>query len=284
VCQGYKSLRERSWQSLLGDISTLDAAVEEDAQFCARRELGKHESPQPLYDRAKAGRCLELFEPVELDQYLSIGSITLYLLAAGYILGAGELIVEAEGKRVGFSGDVDHWDDVLMSPPESLPDLELLLLGFTCGTCRNAQKGPLDELATIVNDAADKGGTLLIPSLPWRAQVLWHPLTTPDGAGRIRDMLVDVDRPCGGRVLSAGDQPRGGGAGHVRQLGPGGGERVAAQTHAAGGHSRLAGPPPPIRPHGSDGMMRVRKPSAGVSVGCGARILDLMRLRAALDV
>ena len=40
--------------------------------------------------------------------------------------------------------------------------------------------------------------------------------------------------PAAGRVLPARDQPGGGGALHVRQLGPGGGERPAAQTDKAG--------------------------------------------------
>ena len=169
---------------------------EEDAKFYARHKLSKHESPQPLYDRATAERCLELFEPVEFGEAFSIGNIRLHVQAAGHILGAGSLIVEAEGKRVGFSGDVGRPDDVMMNPPEPLPDLDVLLLESTYGNRRHAQTAPLDELAAIVNETAEKGGALLIPSFAvGRAQALQHLLATLKQAGRIPDLPVYLDSP-----------------------------------------------------------------------------------------
>ncbi|WP_029133733.1 MBL fold metallo-hydrolase [Sedimenticola selenatireducens] len=169
---------------------------EEDARFHARHRLGKHAFPQPLYDRAAAGRSLELFKPVEFGEIFSIGSIKLHLQAAGHILGAGSLIVEAEGKRVGFSGDVGRPDDVLMNPPDPLPDLDLLLLESTYGNRRHAETDPLDQLATIVNETVGKGGALLIPSFAvGRAQALQHLLATLKQTGRIADLPVYLDSP-----------------------------------------------------------------------------------------
>lgn len=169
---------------------------EEDAKFYARHKLGKHDSPQPLYDRATAERSLELFEPVEFGQSFSIGSITLHLQAAGHILGAGSLIAEAEGKRVGFSGDVGRPDDVLMNPPEPLPELDWLLLESTYGNRRHEETDPLEQLAAIVNETAENGGALLIPSFAvGRAQALQHLLAELKGAGRIPDMPVYLDSP-----------------------------------------------------------------------------------------
>ena len=148
---------------------------EEDARYYARHKLRKHETPQPLYDRATAERSLELFEPVEFDETFTLGDIKLHLQDAGHILGAGSLIIEAEGKRVGFSGDVGRPNDLLMNPPEPLPELDLLLLESTYGNRRHEDSDPFEQLARIINDMAQRGGALLIPSFAvGRAQALQH--------------------------------------------------------------------------------------------------------------
>lgn len=166
---------------------------EEDARIYARHKLGKHATPEPLYDRPTAEHCLELFEPVGFGEAFSIGNIRLHVQAAGHILGAGSLIAEAEGKRVGFSGDVGRPDDVLMKPPEPLPELDLVLLESTYGNRRHAE---MDQLATIVNETAQNGGALLIPSFAvGSAQALQHPLATLKRASRIPDLPVYLDSP-----------------------------------------------------------------------------------------
>lgn len=169
---------------------------EEDAKYYARRKLSKHESPQPLYDRATAERSLELFETVEFGETFTVGDMTLHLQSAGHILGAGSLIVEAEGKRVGFSGDVGRPNDLLMSPPDPLPKLDLLLLESTYGNRRHDDTDPFEQLARIVNAAAQRGGPLLIPSFAvGRAQALQHMLATLMSEGRIPRMPVFLDSP-----------------------------------------------------------------------------------------
>jgi len=169
---------------------------EEDAKFYARHKLGKHERPEPLYDRATAERCLELFEAVEFGESFSIGSIALRMQTAGHILGAGSLIVEAEDKRVGFSGDVGRPDDVMMNPPAPLPELDLLVLESTYGNRRHERTDPSERLAAIVTETAENGGALLIPSFAvGRAQALQHLLATLKRSGRIPDIPVFLDSP-----------------------------------------------------------------------------------------
>jgi len=169
---------------------------EEDARYYARHKLGKHASPQPLYDRVTAEQCLELFEPVEFGETFKLGEIRLHLQSAGHILGAGSLIVEAEGKRVGFSGDVGRPNDMLMNPPTPLPELDLLLLESTYGNRRHDDSDPFEQLARIVNETAQQGGVLLIPSFAvGRAQALQHMLATLSREERIPKLPVYLDSP-----------------------------------------------------------------------------------------
>jgi len=170
--------------------------LEEDAKYYARHKLSKHETPRPLYDRAIAERSLELFESVEFGETFTLGDITLHLQSAGHILGAGSLIVESRGKRVGFSGDVGRPNDLLMNPPEPLPELDLLLLESTYGNRRHDDTDPFEQLARIINEMAHQGGALLIPSFAvGRAQALQHMVATLMREERIPRMPVYLDSP-----------------------------------------------------------------------------------------
>lgn len=169
---------------------------EQDAEFYARHKIGKHAHPKPLYDRATAEQSMQLFKGIEFGERISVGDVTLHLQGAGHILGAGSVIVEAEGKRIGFSGDVGRPDDILMKPPEPLPELDLLLLESTYGDRRHSAVDPRDELANVVNQTAQNGGVLLIPSFAvGRAQALQHMLATLKQAGRIPDLPIFLDSP-----------------------------------------------------------------------------------------
>jgi len=170
--------------------------LEEDAKYYARHKLSEHETPRPLYDRATAERSLELFKSVEFGETFTVGDITLHLQSAGHILGAGSLIVECEDKRVGFSGDVGRPNDLLMNPPEALPELDLLLLEATYGNRRHDDVDPFEQLARIINEMAHRGGALLIPSFAvGRAQALQHMVATLTREERIPRMPVYLDSP-----------------------------------------------------------------------------------------
>ncbi|MDQ2075301.1 MBL fold metallo-hydrolase [Marinimicrobium sp. ABcell2] len=169
---------------------------EEDARFYSRHKLSKHEKPEPLYDRQTAEESLSLFESVKFGEVFTVGDVRIYLQPAGHILGAGSVIVEAEGKRVGFSGDVGRPDDLMMYPPKPLPELDLLLLESTYGIRRHAEVDTRDQLTEIVNDTVKKGGVLLIPSFAvGRAQVLQYLLAELMDAGRIPKLQVFLDSP-----------------------------------------------------------------------------------------
>ncbi|MFI2812730.1 MULTISPECIES: MBL fold metallo-hydrolase RNA specificity domain-containing protein [Microbulbifer] len=169
---------------------------EEDARFYARHRLGKHAHPEPLYDGETAERSLELFQPIAFGESVRIGEITARLQSAGHILGAGSGILEAGGKRVGFSGDVGRPDDVLMYPPDPLPALDLLLLESTYGDRRHPDLDIQEELNRVVNEVVGRGGVLVIPSFAvGRAQTLQHMLVRAMEAGDIPRLPIFLDSP-----------------------------------------------------------------------------------------
>lgn len=169
---------------------------EEDAKFYSRHHLSKHSSPEPLYDRETAEASLDLFQGIAFNETVSVGDISFYLQPVGHILGAASVILAAEGKTIGFSGDVGRRDDLLMKAPEPLPELDLLLLESTYGDRDHEDVDVFEQLADIVCDTAKNGGVLMIPSFSvGRAQLLLHMITVLIEQGRIPNMPVYLDSP-----------------------------------------------------------------------------------------
>jgi metallo-beta-lactamase family protein len=180
-------------QILLADSGHIQ---EEDARYYSKHNLGKHAHPEPLYDRATAESSMTLFQSVDFEERFTVGDIACYLQPAGHILGAASIIVEAEGKRIGFSGDVGRNDDILMKPPKPLPPLDLLLMESTYGDRQHEKQDPFNQLAELVNAMARKGGVLLIPAFAvGRAQALQHLLTSLMAKGSIPRMPIYLDSP-----------------------------------------------------------------------------------------
>lgn len=178
---------------LLADSGHLQ---EEDTRYYARHKLSKHAQPEPLYDRATAEACLALFKPVEFFERFDINGAELFLQPAGHILGAASVIARVDGKDIGFSGDVGRPDDLFMPPPHPLPPLDHLLLESTYGDRLHPQIEPLDQLATIVNNTAQSGGVLLMPSFAvGRAQALQYMLAKLQNQGRIPRLPIFLDSP-----------------------------------------------------------------------------------------
>jgi len=169
---------------------------EEDARYFRKYKISKHQSPEPLYDKGTAEASLALFKAVPFDLAFTIGDITVKLQSAGHILGAASIILEAEGKRVGFSGDVGQPNDVIMYPPKSLPELDLLMLESTYGNRLHGKDDPYKQLAKVVNATAKKGGALLIPSFAvGRTEAIQHMLATLIAEERIPKLPIYLDSP-----------------------------------------------------------------------------------------
>jgi metallo-beta-lactamase family protein len=197
--QGYrKPVYTHSATTALCSILLADSGhiQEEDAKFYLRHKISKHKAPEPLYDKETAQKSMVLFKSVEYEQVFTIGDITIYLQDAGHILGAASIIIEAEGKRVGFSGDVGRPNDIVMHAPKPLPEVDLLMLESTYGNRRHDQSDPYEQLAKIVNETAHQGGTILIPSFAvGRAQTIQYMLALLMAENRIPKMSIFVDSP-----------------------------------------------------------------------------------------
>lgn len=198
---------------IYGTVPTLDVAEiilrdsarlqREEADRANRGGYSRHHPAKPLYDEEDAERTLTFFSEVELDQPLSVSdSITARFRYNGHIIGATFIEVDVDGKRLVFSGDIGRADDPLLRPPGKPTRADVLFIESTYGDCLHPETDTEEELATIVNETVERGGTLIIPSFAVeRTQTLMLLLWQLNRAGRIPNVPMIMDSPMGRRVL-----------------------------------------------------------------------------------
>lgn len=84
---------------------------------------------------------------------------------AGHILGSSFIEIEAEGKRLVFSGDLGNSDVPILRDLEKLPQIDLLLMESTYGAhIHEDPKTRVEELRTIITKTVKERGVLMIPA------------------------------------------------------------------------------------------------------------------------
>ncbi len=189
-------------------ISLLDAAhiQEEDARFANKMKFSKHEPALPLYTTEDAERVFGHLRTIEYDQPKELAQGTqIRFLDAGHILGSAivEVTVPDGGKRVRlvFSGDLGRYDALILRDPAAVDQADYLLVESTYGNREHPPEEPVEELRSIINETAKRGGMLIVPSFAvGRTQTLLYLLRDMRLRGLIPDLPIFVDSPMAQRV------------------------------------------------------------------------------------
>jgi metallo-beta-lactamase family protein len=170
---------------------------EEDARYANRRGFSKHRPALPLYTQEDAKRCLAQLDSVAFGKPVEIArGVTLRLLPAGHILGAGMAEIRSEGQSVLFTGDLGRPDDLVMRPPARFERADYLVIESTYGNRRHDNRDPLEVLAAVVTHTTARRGVVLIPAFAvGRAQTLLYAIHLLKAARRIPDVPVFLNSP-----------------------------------------------------------------------------------------
>ncbi|HEX8291486.1 MAG TPA: MBL fold metallo-hydrolase, partial [Pyrinomonadaceae bacterium] len=187
---------------LLPDSARLQ---EEEAEYRNRKGLTRHEPALPLYTEDDARAAIKLIrtcpntgEATEVAPGVRAG-----FHIAGHILGSSLVLLELDGagadgkgRRVLFSGDLGHYDQPIIRDPVAPPPCDYMLVESTYGDRLHDPEDPKEALARVVNEAAGRGGPLLIPAFAvGRTQELLYHLRELEDEGRIPVLPVRVDSP-----------------------------------------------------------------------------------------
>lgn len=189
----------------LARIMLLDAAKlqEEEAETTSRRNLRRGMEPvEPLYDVGDAIETISFFGPgVKYDTRVEIyPGLYVTFRDAGHILGSSFLEIEADGKRLIFSGDLGNRDKPIVRDPESpkLHDVDHIFIESTYGNrLHKSIEESKHELLNAIKDTFERGGNVIIPSFAIeRAQDLLYFIREFKETGEIsRDTKVFLDSP-----------------------------------------------------------------------------------------
>lgn len=170
---------------------------EQDAAFANRHRFSRHHPALPLYTEKDARHCLKQLHPVRFNTQVQLpGGSECHFVRAGHILGAASIVVKAEGKRIGFSGDIGRYDDPLMLDPVTPGPLDYLLLESTYGNRLHSELDAEDALEAFITRTLKRGGTVIVPAFAvGRAQSLIYHISRLKAAGRLPMWPVFLDSP-----------------------------------------------------------------------------------------
>lgn len=171
--------------------------LEEEAQFAALKGYSRHARPEPLYTEADARAALKRLRAVDFETDVALpGGLHARWRPAGHILGAAQVTLTAQGRRLHFSGDLGRPDDALMPAPAPPPACDLLVCESTYGDRLHPHVDAEAELAEVVRRVAGRGGVMVVPTFAvGRAQELMLHLARLRQRDAIPDVPVHLDSP-----------------------------------------------------------------------------------------
>lgn len=187
---------------LLPDSARLQ---EEEADFRNRHQLTTHTPALPLYDENDARDTLKLLHTVPNDGVpVEVApGIRASFLVAGHIMGASLVLLEIDGAgedggtlRFLFSGDLGHYDQPIVKDPAPPPVCDYLMVESTYGNRLHGDVDSATQMARIINEAAERGGPVLIPAFAvGRTQEVLYLIRELEDDKRIPVLPVVVDSP-----------------------------------------------------------------------------------------
>ena len=190
---------------LCADMLADSAGIQEqDAKFCNKRRphrkaMGLNDQAcVPLYLPPDAQHAQTLFQAVKPGETKQVVPGLVYkTFGVSHMLGATAMIVEADGVRLAFSGDVGRHGLPILRDPQPLEPADFLIMESTYGDRLHRPIGPVaDILADVVNRTVSRGGRIIVPSFAvGRTQQLVLLLHELIDAKRIPEIPMFVDSP-----------------------------------------------------------------------------------------
>ena len=152
-------------QAMLRDSGRIQ---EHDAEYLNNkfRNDPDWEPIEPIYKEKDAVKTMHQFVTYPYwRSFYPVENVRVTLYDAGHVLGSASVLVEAEGKRILFSGDIGRVDMPILRDPEIPANSDYLVMESTYG---NREHGAIqetrDELARVVNETVARKGKIIIPS------------------------------------------------------------------------------------------------------------------------
>jgi metallo-beta-lactamase family protein len=151
----------------------------------------------PLYTADDAEQAIKQLVAIPYGRPFPIGSAIITFSDAGHILGSASVYLEAEGRALGFSGDLGRPGSLILRDPEPIPPVEVLIMESTYGGRFHSPWADGEaQLAASVTDTVSRHGKVLIPAFAiGRTQDVAYALNRLRDAEQIPSVATFVDSP-----------------------------------------------------------------------------------------
>lgn len=140
---------------------------------------------------------------VNYGEEVTIGDLKMRLLDAGHIPGSAQILIEADGKRVLYTGDYNTIETRLLPEAEKdYGELDAVITESTYADEEHPERRGLEkEFVERVSDVVEKGGTVLVPAFSvGRSQEIAcvlaahhfeHPITVDGMTRKVNRLLMN---------------------------------------------------------------------------------------------
>ncbi|PIR97948.1 MAG: MBL fold hydrolase [Candidatus Colwellbacteria bacterium CG10_big_fil_rev_8_21_14_0_10_42_22] len=151
----------------------------------------------PIYSTEDVSGVLSLWNTEKYHKEIVVKDVKGLFYDAGHILGSSSVLIEAEGKKIIFSGDLGNMPAPLIKEYEKIEGVDYAIMESTYGG--RVHEDPAERkslLEDAIEDVVQKGGALLIPAFAMeRTQELLYELNNLVENGRIPEIPIFLDSP-----------------------------------------------------------------------------------------
>jgi metallo-beta-lactamase family protein len=151
----------------------------------------------PLYRTEDISRLMQHWRSVVYHQPIDLGAAKVTFYSAGHILGSASILIEAEGKRIIFSGDLGNQPAPLIGPGECPAPADYCVMESAYGD-RNHEdlQNRYEKLERVILSTVKSGGALMIPAFALeRTQILLLELHQMLEKHQIPAVPIFIDSP-----------------------------------------------------------------------------------------
>lgn len=164
----------------------------------------KGEARPPLFDEHDLSRALGLWKTISYHEQTHVGSTTLEFFNSGHILGSAMAKFSREGKSILFTGDLGGGNSPLLPLCEEPAGVDYLVIESVYGNRTRNDDDRKERLENVIEEAAKRGGTLLIPAFSTeRTQDLLYVIRSLMHEHKIPSMPVYLDSPLAEKITAA---------------------------------------------------------------------------------
>lgn len=153
---------------------------------------------EPLYLAVDVAGAMNLFVPIEYNEVQEIlPGVKVEFFDAGHILGAASILVEVEGKKILFSGDIGNDPVPILRPPSVPKQADVVVMESTYGNrLHESGQDRRAKLRAVIRQSALKKGILLIPAFALeRTQELLYEINSLIKEESIPSIAIFLDSP-----------------------------------------------------------------------------------------